>query len=69
MWAVGITIEITADIQKSAFKADPANEGRYISTGLWSKSRHPNYFGEITLWVGVAIITLPVLRRAGSGPR
>ncbi|WP_285241372.1 DUF1295 domain-containing protein [Pseudarthrobacter sp. MEB009] len=62
VWAVGIAIEITADIQKSAFKADPANEGRYISTGLWSKSRHPNYFGEITLWVGVAIITLPVLQ-------
>ena len=62
VWAVGIAIEITADIQKSAFKADPDNEGRYISTGLWSKSRHPNYFGEITLWVGVAIITLPVLQ-------
>ncbi|KNH15305.1 membrane protein [Arthrobacter sp. ZBG10] len=62
VWAVGIAIEIAADIQKSAFKADPANEGRYISTGLWSKSRHPNYFGEITLWVGVAIITLPVLQ-------
>lgn len=62
IWAMGITVEIVADLQKSAFKADAKNEGRYISTGLWSKSRHPNYFGEITLWVGVAIIALPVLQ-------
>lgn len=62
VWAAGFGIEAVADSQKRAFKADPANKGRFISTGLWSRSRHPNYFGEITLWVGVAIIALPVLQ-------
>lgn len=55
IWILGFAIEITADRQKSAFKADPANEGRFIDTGLWSKSRHPNYFGEILLWTGMFI--------------
>jgi steroid 5-alpha reductase family enzyme len=62
VWAAGITVETVADVQKTCFKADPANKGRFINTGLWSKSRHPNYFGEITLWVGVAIMALPVLQ-------
>ncbi|MDQ0924652.1 steroid 5-alpha reductase family enzyme [Pseudarthrobacter sp. W1I19] len=62
VWALGIALETVADAQKTRFKADPANKGRFISTGLWSRSRHPNYFGEITLWVGVAIIALPVLQ-------
>ncbi|MDH3292880.1 MAG: DUF1295 domain-containing protein, partial [Acidimicrobiia bacterium] len=50
-----------SDRQKSAFKADPTNEGRFIGEGLWAWSRHPNYFGEIVLWIGVAIIAVPVL--------
>lgn len=61
VWAVGFAIEAVADQQKSAFKQDPANEGRFISSGLWAWSRHPNYFGEITLWTGIAIMALPVL--------
>jgi steroid 5-alpha reductase family enzyme len=61
VWLVGFGFESIADSQKSRFKADPANEGRFIQTGLWSWSRHPNYFGEIVLWIGVAIIALPVL--------
>ena len=60
LWAVGFAFEVVADLQKSRFKADPANEGRFINTGLWSKSRHPNYFGEILLWIGVAIVAVPV---------
>ncbi|SDR92389.1 Steroid 5-alpha reductase family enzyme [Paraoerskovia marina] len=59
LWVVGLTIEVVADNQKSRFKADPANEGRFIRTGLWSRSRHPNYFGEIVLWVGVAVVAAP----------
>ncbi|MGD8865403.1 MAG: DUF1295 domain-containing protein, partial [Anaerolineales bacterium] len=51
-----------ADAQKSRFKADPNNEGDFISSGLWAWSRHPNYFGEIMLWIGVALIAAPVLR-------
>jgi steroid 5-alpha reductase family enzyme len=61
VWVVGFTLEVTADLQKSSFRRKPANEGRFISTGLWAWSRHPNYFGEITLWTGVAIMALPVL--------
>ena len=61
IWAIGFAIEVIADGQKSAFKADPANDGRFITTGLWSWSRHPNYFGEITLWTGMAIMAIPVL--------
>jgi steroid 5-alpha reductase family enzyme len=62
VWIFGFAIEATADAQKNQFRADPENRGKFIDTGLWSWSRHPNYFGEIVLWVGVAIIALPVLR-------
>ncbi|MGD8605595.1 MAG: DUF1295 domain-containing protein [Anaerolineales bacterium] len=62
VWLFGFGLEVIADQQKSLFKADPANEGRFIRSGLWSWSRHPNYFGEIVLWIGVMIIALPVLR-------
>ena len=62
VWAFGFAIEVIADSQKSRFSANPANKGKFIQTGLWSRSRHPNYFGEIVLWVGVAIIALPVLQ-------
>ena len=62
IWLAGILIEIVADQQKSRFKQDPANKGKFISTGLWAWSRHPNYFGEIVLWVGMAIIAIPVLQ-------
>ena len=62
LWAAGLAVEVIADRQKSRFRADPAHRGRFISTGLWSRSRHPNYFGEILLWIGVAVIALPVLQ-------
>ena len=62
VWLIGFAIEVAADAQKGAFSANPENKGRFISTGLWARSRHPNYFGEIMLWVGVAIIALPVLQ-------
>ena len=62
VWAVGFAFEAIADAQKSRFNADPANRGKFIRSGLWARSRHPNYFGEILLWLGVAIIALPVLQ-------
>jgi steroid 5-alpha reductase family enzyme len=62
VWVFGFAFEVTADTQKSRFRADPGNKGRFIRTGLWAWSRHPNYFGEIVLWIGVAIIALPALR-------
>ncbi|MGD8456491.1 MAG: DUF1295 domain-containing protein [Anaerolineales bacterium] len=61
VWMLGFGIEVIADHQKSQFRAISENEGRFINTGLWSWSRHPNYFGEIVLWIGVAIIALPTL--------
>lgn len=62
LWAFGFTVEVLADYQKSCFNANPDNKGKFIHTGLWSRSRHPNYFGEIIIWFGIAIIALPVLR-------
>jgi steroid 5-alpha reductase family enzyme len=62
LWLFGFIMEIAADAQKSRFNADPANKGKFIQTGLWSRSRHPNYFGEIVLWIGIAVIAAPVLQ-------
>lgn len=61
IWLVGFAFEAIADEQKRRFKADPANEGRFIRSGLWAWSQHPNYFGEITLWTGILVIALPLL--------
>lgn len=62
VWLIGFVIEVVADNQKTAFRKEPANKGKFINTGLWSRSRHPNYFGEIMLWVGVMLIAIPVLQ-------
>ena len=61
MWATGFAIEVIADRQKSRFRADPANAGQFINFGLWARSRHPNYFGEILLWAGIAVMAIPYL--------
>jgi len=62
VWLAGMVFEVVADLQKQAFRADPANKGEFIRTGLWSRSRHPNYFGEILVWVGVFVVAVPVLQ-------
>ena len=62
IWIFGFAFEVIADRQKSAFRLKPENKGRFISTGLWSRSRHPNYFGEIVLWFGIMVIAIPVLQ-------
>jgi steroid 5-alpha reductase family enzyme len=59
VWLLGFGVEALADQQKSEFRAALENKGKFIDTGLWSLSRHPNYFGEIVLWIGIAIIALP----------
>lgn len=61
MWVIGFFIEVIADAQKTTFKKDPNNKGKFITEGLWSWSRHPNYFGEILLWCGMAVLALPVM--------
>ena len=61
VWAIGFVIEVVADQQKSAFRQVETNKDRFITTGLWAWSRHPNYFGEVMLWTGVAIMAVPVL--------
>ena len=62
IWLTGFLLEAIADHQKSAFKKDPENRDSFIQSGLWSISRHPNYLGEIILWVGVSIVAIPVLQ-------
>ena len=62
LWLGGFGLEVVADAQKTRFNANPANQGKFIQTGLWSRSRHPNYVGEMILWFGIALITLPVLQ-------
>ena len=61
IWIFGFSIEVVADQQKTNFKDDPANKDSFITVGLWSWSRHPNYFGEMVLWIGIAVIAFPVL--------
>tara|TARA_B100000953_G_scaffold287912_1_gene270545 strand:+ start:778 stop:1614 length:837 start_codon:yes stop_codon:yes gene_type:complete len=61
LWLFGFAVEVIADNQKRQFKKDPNNRDRFITSGLWSWSQHPNYFGEITLWLGLALLTYPVL--------
>ena len=62
VFIVGFLIEVIADNQKTSFRAIPENRNSFITTGLWSVSRHPNYFGEVTLWAGIAIMSVPYLQ-------
>lgn len=61
LWAKGLAIESIADMQKYTFTQNPKNKGKFISTGLWARSRHPNYWGEIMVWVGVYVFTVSAL--------
>ena len=62
LWLEGFLVEVVADHQKNRFRSKKENQGRFINEGLWSFSRHPNYYGEITLWLGIAFIAFPVLQ-------
>ena len=58
---IGLIIEVVADRQKRKFRMNISNKGEFIRSGLWSISRHPNYFGEILIWLGISFSTLPIL--------
>ena len=58
MFMVGFVIEVIADNQKTAFRSVPENKDLFINEGLWARSRHPNYFGEITLWTGITVMAI-----------
>ena len=62
---VGFILEIVADHQKTAFRKDQKNKDKFINTGLWARSQHPNYVGEITLWAGIALISFSSLEDWG----
>lgn len=70
IWLFGFLFEAIGDYQLSAFKKDPMNKGKIMTGGLWRFTRHPNYFGEATLWWGIFLIALPLERgwTAAIGP-
>ena len=61
LWLSGFAIESISDYQKRVFRKENNPSESFIRTGLWARSRHPNYFGEITLWTGIAVIALNTL--------
>tara|TARA_B100002051_G_C16693923_1_gene617099 strand:- start:710 stop:1552 length:843 start_codon:yes stop_codon:yes gene_type:complete len=61
IFIIGFTIEIIADSQKTKFRANDDNKDKFISSGLWKYSRHPNYLGEIILWLGISLISFSSL--------
>ena len=61
LFLIGFSTEVIADNQKSKFRSLPENRDKFITTGLWAKSRHPNYFGEIVLWTGIAVMSFSSL--------
>ncbi len=58
MFIFGFIIEVIADNQKTSFRSIPKNKDLFINEGLWARSRHPNYFGEITLWTGITVMAI-----------
>ena len=61
IFILGFSIEVIADHQKTIFRKDEKNKDKFISTGLWAYSRHPNYFGEIMLWFGISLMSFSSL--------
>ena len=61
IFIIGFIIEVVADHQKTVFRSNSENKNKFITSGLWSKSRHPNYLGEIVLWFAIAVISFSSL--------
>ena len=62
IWVFGFIIEVISDEQKKRFKKNENNKNQFICSGLWKISRHPNYFGEMVIWIGIAVISIPTLK-------
>jgi steroid 5-alpha reductase family enzyme len=60
IWFIGLLIESISDFQLLRFKINMKNKDAILKEGMWGISRHPNYFGEVLVWLGIAIIALPV---------
>ncbi|MCX6306514.1 MAG: DUF1295 domain-containing protein [Bacteroidetes bacterium] len=58
VFGIGFLMEVIADYQLAEFKKNPVNRGKIITSGLWSVSRHPNYFGESLVWWGISFYAL-----------
>jgi steroid 5-alpha reductase family enzyme len=65
-WALGFFLQVSADFTKLRFRANPANKGICCDVGVWRFSRHPNYFGEMLIWLGIFLTTVPVWREPGE---
>jgi len=64
MFLFGFAIQAIADHQKTAFRADPSNRSKFITSGLWKLSQHPNYFGEMLIWTGIWLSSVSALKGA-----
>lgn len=62
LWVLGWGYEVVADYQKTKHNKNPKQKGRFIASGLWKQSRHPNYFGEWLLWTGITLMAIPVVQ-------
>jgi steroid 5-alpha reductase family enzyme len=60
LWCIGFYWQVVGDQQLKRFKSKAENKGHFIQAGLWAKSRHPNYFGEICMWWGIWLVVLPL---------
>lgn len=60
LWLIGFLFQSIGDLQMSRFKSDPDNKGKIITSGLWKYTRHPNYFGEATMWWGIFVIVVNI---------
>ena len=60
-FVLGFFIEVVADSQKTKFRKNPKNKNTFINSGLWAYSRHPNYLGEIFIWIGISVISFSSL--------
>lgn len=66
VFGLGIVIQIVADVQKYNFRSNPNNKGAFCKVGLWAYSRHPNYYGEILIWLGAFVATIPTIHGSGG---